>query len=189
MADEDTLAKLLELYQGCKLRGERASLFLETKNGKQSITFTVNDPVGVPEGKSSQMRRWKTPSQLKRDRKRREEFLAKKLENQPAMEEIGNSDEKVNFVEPYDEIDLEVCEKIFVVAKGDIDDHNIGIQYNVTEKLEAKGIKVKKLTVERKGDQIRGEFIRCEVFIEPTEVKQIEKENFGIEKCWVLPCP
>ena len=135
------------------------------------------------------MRRWKTPSQLKRDRKRREEFLAKKLENQPAMEEIGNSDEKVNFVEPYDEIDLEVCEKIFVVAKGDIDDHNIGIQYNVTEKLEAKGIKVKKLTVERKGDQIRGEFIRCEVFIEPTEVKQIEKENFGIERCWVLPCP
>ena len=188
MADEDTLAKLLELYQGCKLRGERASLFLETKNTMQSITFTVNEPAGFPEGRSSHRRRWKTPSQLKRDRKRKEEFLAKKLESEPAVEKTSNAEEKVHLVEPSDEIDLEVCEKLYVVAKGDIKDHNIGIHYNVTEKLESKGIKVKKLIVERKGDQIRGEFIRCEVIIEPTEVKQIEKTNFGIEKCWVLPC-
>ena len=189
MADEDTLAKLLELYQGCKSRGERATLFLETKNGKQSITFTINELSGVPEGRTSQPRRRKTPSQLKRDKKRREEFLAKKLESQPAMDDTNNAKEKVLCEEPNDEIDLEVCEKLFVVAKGDIDDHNIGIHYNVSAKLEAKGIKVKKLTVERKGDQIHGDFIRCEVFIEPVAVKQIEKNNFGIEKCWVLPCP
>ena len=42
--------------------------------------------------------------------------------------------------------------------------------------------------VERKGDQIRGEFIRCEVSIEPKDVKYIEKTNFEIDKCWVLPC-
>ena len=62
-------------------------------------------------------------------------------------------------------------------------------KYDVTAKLEDKKIKVKKLLVERKGDQIRVEFIRCEVLIEPTEVRQIEKTDFGIEKCWVLPCP
>ena len=189
MADDDTLAKLLELYQSCKLKGERASLFLETKNGTQSYTFTINEPAGAPEERRSVSRRWKTPSQLKRDKKRREEFLAKKLESQPAKEEHYNAEEKVILVEPIDEISLEVCEKLFVVAKGKIDDHNIGIHYDVTAKLEDKKIKVKKVTVERKGDQIRGEFIRCEVLIEPTEVKQIEKTNFGIEKCWVLPCP
>jgi hypothetical protein len=49
-----------------------------------------------------------------------------------------------------------------LVEKGEINDHNVGIQYDVTEKLEAKKIKGKKLTVERNGDQICGEFIRCE---------------------------
>ena len=191
MADDSTLAKLLELYQSCKLKGERASLFLETKNGLESFTFTINEPTGSPAGgrSGSASRRWKTPSQLKRDKKRREEFLAKKLESQPAKEENYNAEEKVILVEPKDEISLEVCEKLYVVAKDKIDNHNIGIQYDVTAKLEDKKIKVKKLLVERKGDQIRGEFIRCEVLIEPTEVRQIEKTDFGIEKCWVLPCP
>ena len=105
------------------------------------------------------------------------------------MEETGNVEEKVLFVEPIDEIDLEVCEKIFVVANGDIDDHNIGIQYNVTEKLQAKGIKVKKLTLERKGEQIRGDFIRYEVFIEPTEVKQIRGDNLWNFKVLAFAMP
>ena len=115
--------------------------------------------------------------------------MAKKLESKPAKEKEFDAEEKATLVEPSDEISLEVCEKLFVVAKDKIDNHNIGIHYDVTTKLENKQIKVKNLTVERKGDQIRGEFIRCEVFIEPTGVKQIEKTDFGIEKCWVLPCP
>ena len=119
-----------------------------------------------------------------------DEFLAKKLEIQAAMEKDDVvKAEKVILVEPEDEISLEVCEKLFIVAKSKVDDHNIGIHYNVTAKLEAKELKVKNLTVERKGDQIRGEFIRCEVFIEPMDVNHIKKTNFGIENCWVLPCP
>ena len=123
-----------------------------------------------------------------------DEFLAKKLENQASMEKEDNTANvvegagKVSLVEPKDEITLEACDKLFVVAKREIKNHNIGIQYDVTEKLEAKEISVKKLTVERKGDQIHGEFIRCEVFIEPVDVKQIEKTEFGIKNCWVLPC-
>ena len=188
MADDETLTKLLELYRNCNAKGERASLFLETKNSIQSFTFTINSPAGVPVGSSEQSRKRKPPSQIKRNKKRMDEFLAKKLETQATVENKDNTAEKVILVEPKDEISLEACEKLFVIAKSKIDNHNIGIQYDVTEKLEAKELKVKKLTVERKGDQIFGEFIRCEVFIEPTDVKQIEKTDFGIKNCWVLPC-
>jgi hypothetical protein len=170
---------------------------METKNSMQSFTFTTNGSAGNPAGRSSslQRRRWKTPSQIKRDKKRKDEFMAKKLEIQPALEEKDTKaaedvekTEKVLLVKPRDERSLEVCEKVFVIAKSKIDDHNIGIEYDVTTKLEAKEIKVKKVTVERKGNQIHGEFIRCEVLIEPSDANQIEKTNFGIKKCWVLPC-
>ena len=157
---------------------------METKNSKKS--FTIN--AGVPVGSSEQSRKRKPPSQIKRNKKRMDEFLAKKLETQATVENKDNTAAKVILVEPKDEISLEACEKLFVIAKSKIDNHNIGIQYDVTEKLEAKELKVKKLTVERKGDQIFGEFIRCEVFIEPTDVEQIEKTDFGIKNCWVLPC-
>ena len=122
-----------------------------------------------------------------------DEFLAKKLDIQATMEDqdttanVVDEAENLTLVAPKDKIILEAFEKLFVVAKSKIDDHNIGIQYNVTEKLEAKELKVKKLTVERNGDQIRGEFIRCEVFIEPVDVRDIEKTDFEIKNCWVLP--
>ena len=68
-----------------------------------------------------------------------------------------------------------------------IDNHNIGIEYDVTSKLEAKGLKVKKVTVERLGNPIRGEYTRSEAFIEPVNIKKIENENFEIGNCLVLP--
>ena len=54
-------------------------------------------------------------------------------------------------VELADEINNEkddFCQKIFVFPKKVIDNHNIGIEFDVTSKLEAKGLKVKKVTVE-----------------------------------------
>ena len=75
MADDDTLTKLLELYQNCKSKGDRASLLLETNAG-----------VSVGNGSSEQRRRRKPPSQIKRDNKRMDEFLAEKLEIRAAME-------------------------------------------------------------------------------------------------------
>ena len=75
MADEDTIAKLLELYQKCKMNGENASFFMETMKGKDTtITFTINCPAaGAPP--ADPIRRRKTPSQLRRDKERREKFI------------------------------------------------------------------------------------------------------------------
>ena len=66
MAENETLIKLLELYRNGNAKGERASLFLETKNSNQSFTFTINAGVPVGNGSSEQRRRRKPPSQIKR---------------------------------------------------------------------------------------------------------------------------
>ena len=194
MADNDTISKLLELYQKCKMNGESVTLFLETKRGKDTtVTFTINPPEAGSSPATPPIRRRKSPSQLRRDTERRKKFFAKKLENPTngntkETEEIV--EEKVLLVEPVDEIINEkdnICEKVFVFPKKVINNHNIGIEYDVTSKLEAKGLKVKKVIVERLGNPIRGEYIRSEAFIEPVNIKKIENENFEIENCWVLP--
>ena len=48
--------------------------------------------------------------------------------------------------EPIDEIEIEaieqeeeVCEKVFVIPRHKVDNHNIGIEFDVTAKLEFKG--------------------------------------------------
>ena len=75
-----------------------------------------------------------------------DELLANKQEIQAAMEEKDTVDDvvkagKVIIVESKDGISLEVWEKLFIVAKSKIDDHNIGIQYNITDQLEARELK------------------------------------------------
>ena len=195
MADDDTISNLLELYQKCKQKGERASLLMETMDGKHNITFSINGLAGKPaDRRKSFPRRWKSPSQIRRDKERREEFFKKKFGIEPAKiekEEKTKDDEKL--VEPVNEICVETaavkCEKVIVIAKQKINNHNLGIEYNVRTKIEAKNIIVKKVIVERKGHHIHGEFIRCEVLIETVEAKIIEEEDFEIENCWVLPCP
>ena len=201
MAGENTTQELLELYQKCKARGESATIFMETMNGKDiTITFKVK-PAGSPpaaSGNFQNSRRWKTPSQLKRDQRRKEEYLAKKLEKQkPACDisEGGNVDESLEakIREPTDEISLEtldpeeVCEKLFVIPRHKVDNHNIGIEYDVKEKLDKKGMKVKKLVIERMGGTWKGDFTRCEVIIEPFSAQAVEKLDFEILNCCVLP--
>ena len=56
-----------------------------------------------------------------------------------------------------------------------------------TTLVEAKGLKVKKVRVERTDGTLSGDFARCEVVLEPTDVKLIENVNFGIVNCCVLP--
>ena len=74
-----TFNQLLETYHQSRIRGEWASLSLETKGGKEFITFTLGGPPGNHSGRpvSGQVRR-KTPSQLRRDQKRKLEFHSKK---------------------------------------------------------------------------------------------------------------
>jgi hypothetical protein len=80
-----------------------------------------------------------------------DEFFAKKLENQATMEKQDCTADALDGAGKVTSMESKACEKLFVVAETKIDNHNIGIQYDVTENLEAKELKLKKLTVERKG--------------------------------------
>ena len=92
-----TINKLMELFHESRSRGEWVNLSMESKDGKDSITFSIRNPSGGPEGQTGAWppssrppwtwtppRTWtppkrKTPSQWKRDQKRKQEFLAKKV--------------------------------------------------------------------------------------------------------------
>ena len=108
MSGKESLNLLLDLYQKCKEKGEWATLFMETKKGKDIITFKIgNNPTGSTAGNwtpDNQSRKSKTPSQQRRDQKRKDEFLAKKsLEPKEAFAK----NKPVIFLEAKDEIDQE----------------------------------------------------------------------------------
>ena len=93
-ANTITFNQLLEIYQQSRIRGEWATLSLETKDGREFINFTLGGPPGIQSGhsfRSGQVRR-KTPSQQRRDQKRKLEFYAKKK----ASEEIEKAGVKPN---------------------------------------------------------------------------------------------
>ena len=120
--------------------------------------------------------------------------MTKKMEESKKKETDTVGESRVVLTEPKDEIALEAidqedeeCEKLFVIPRHKVDNHNIGIEYDVTAKLEAKGVKVKKVRVMRTEGILQGDFERCVVLIEPTKVKVIEQTNFGIVNCCVLP--
>ena len=70
---DTTLNQLLELYQQSRKRREWATLSLETRDGMEFMTFSLNTaPGGTPARGSG--RRW----QLRRDHQRKQEFIAKK---------------------------------------------------------------------------------------------------------------
>ena len=76
--------QLLDIYQKSMANGLEASLSMETKDGKHFLNFTMGDPTGVTvktKGNwNPDSRRKKSPSQLKRDEKRRTDFLKNKNE-------------------------------------------------------------------------------------------------------------
>ena len=87
MATNDTVCKLLDLFQYSRSKGEKATLFLETRNGEETATFKVNTAgplptFGAPAAdfpplNGTRLRR-KTPSQLRRDRRRLDKFQTSK---------------------------------------------------------------------------------------------------------------
>ena len=114
MAGTQNLNLLLDLYQKSKAKGEWASLLLETKNGKDIITFKIESvSAGLSAETGSPVNnfkaRKKTPSQFRRDEKRKKEFLTKKnLEPNESSKKVVSSDAvKALLVEPKDEINLE----------------------------------------------------------------------------------
>ena len=101
--DNTTMNQLMELFQKSRSRGEWVSLSMESRDGKDFVSFSIRNPAGTPAGTSrswspsTRPKRRKTPSQWRRDERRKEEFLAKK-----------NSavDAKATLEIPKDEIDL-----------------------------------------------------------------------------------
>ena len=83
MTGETTVTNLLGIFQECKKRGEKASLFLETRNGDEFATFRINlsasHTLRTPE-KPPARTKMKSPSTLRRDRMRLDKYRTKSLE-------------------------------------------------------------------------------------------------------------
>ena len=131
-----TINKLVELFLMSRSKGESACLSMESKDGKDSLTFSINNPSGSPAGQTGcwtppgtrspwtwpppprpwpqLLRRKKNPSQLKRDQKRKQDFLAKKSASAEVKEEVApknveaeKASGKATIIDPVDEISLE----------------------------------------------------------------------------------
>ena len=124
-AETSTINKLVELFLMSRSKGERVSLSMESKDGKDSLTFSINNPSGSPAGQTGNwtppapgspwtwpppprpwpplIRRKKTPSQLRRDQKRKQDFLKKKdaapLED---PKKDGNIDDTLSYEMQFD---------------------------------------------------------------------------------------
>ena len=123
--DTSTINQLMELFLLSRKRGEWVNLSLESKDGKDSVNFSLGSPTGSPVG---QPKTWtpgpaspwtwpplptwtrpvrrKTPSQWKRDEKRRKDFYAKKGAKVMKTEPSDNQNADVIMEEPADESDL-----------------------------------------------------------------------------------
>ena len=140
MASDNSSAikQLLDIYNKSKLNGEWASLSLETKGGKEHILFSLGCPTRNQNGLKSPIQKlnWKTPSQQRRDQRRKIDFLAKKkttldiVQKEEIKTEPSESDAtKATLVIPLDEINLEPVafnpsEPNIFKIKGDFKDPN-----------------------------------------------------------------
>ena len=46
MVESDTISSLLHLYRQCQDRGEAVSLALDTRNGNNFVTFSIQSSIG-----------------------------------------------------------------------------------------------------------------------------------------------
>ena len=123
-----TINQLVELFQLSRSRKEWVNLSMESKDGKDSLTFSIRNPAGAPAGQSRTwtpgstspwawpspppwttfQRRRKTTSEWRRDQKRKEEFIAKKssIEVKEEVKETHDKLGKTTLTDPEDEIEL-----------------------------------------------------------------------------------
>ena len=95
MASE-TLCLLLNVFQQSRDTGESATLPLETKNGEEHVTFKYFKAAGIPAVNPRGRR--KTPSQLKRDKRRAEPYHLDKNASVEAGEAVVANDTEVDAV-------------------------------------------------------------------------------------------
>ena len=81
MTEENAITALLETFRECKKRGEKATLFLETRNGNEFATFRIKlsacHTPRTPDNTFLGSGKKKSPSTLKRDRRRLSSFRKK----------------------------------------------------------------------------------------------------------------
>ena len=124
--DAPTINQLMDLFLLSRSRGEWVKLSMETKDGQDSLNFSLGSPAGAPSGQPRTWRpgtatpwtwpppawtrpqRRKSPSQWKMDQMRRQEFIAKKVSTKDAKD---SNEEKIVVVEPIDEIILSEIQK------------------------------------------------------------------------------
>ena len=131
-----TINQLIDIFLLSRNRGEWVKLSMESKDGRDSLTFSLGNPA---EGTAGQPKAWtpgstpswtwptppswtkpkrrKSPSQWKRDERRRQEFLARKVSSAADVkkEVVGESDDKKDEVtteNPVDEIQLDEIPKV-----------------------------------------------------------------------------
>ena len=114
MSGTNNLNLLLDIYQQSRINGEWASLKMETKDGKEIITFSIGSPSAGYSAETwnpgnNQSKRRKTPSDQRRDERRKAEFIAKKTveSKESSLKDKPSDPVKVVLVEPKDEINLE----------------------------------------------------------------------------------
>ena len=121
-----TINQLMDLFLLSRSRGEWVKLSMETKDGQDSLNFSLGNPADAQAGQPrtwtpgsttppwtwppppptwTRPKRRKSPSQWRRDQRRRQDFLAKKVSANNVVNG-SNAGEKVIAVDPIDEIDL-----------------------------------------------------------------------------------
>ena len=109
-----TINHLVELFHKSRSKGESVNLSMESRDGKDYLTFSIEYPAGVPAGPRTAPpppswtppRGRKSPSQWKRDQKRKDKFIAMKKDSVQNKKEGLTSESKSTFEQPNDEIDL-----------------------------------------------------------------------------------
>ena len=171
--NNDTVCKLLDMFQASSLKGEWASLVLETKDGVEHATFNISRPVAGKPAARREARR-KTPSQLKRDQSRQEKHFNRKKEVSKVEEvveldasSLGNNVEPANSAEANPANDNSENE-------SDVKDT---VKYNCEEcKFESTSQKGLRIHVGKM------HYIKCEQCQELfKEKEQLRKHNFSEE--------
>jgi hypothetical protein len=72
-----TLHRILDIYQACRARGEFARVILEAKDGKEMVTFySCEKGYPTPANRvDNPSKKKKSPSDIARNRRRREAWL------------------------------------------------------------------------------------------------------------------
>ena len=79
---QTTYQSILDIYQRCRRNGDWAKVYMETQDGREFFTISVQSSAGRSAGgagvEKAEKVKFKKPSQVRRDRRRRSAFLERR---------------------------------------------------------------------------------------------------------------